>query len=425
MLRRLQSLAITIYLCSMLVAWVIPVRSEVLPSISDSVLASGENAVDSTKKPDSPAKTQVKKEEDPEVTLGRENAEQNDKTVKLVTTPALVDRVNKIGQKIAVFANELDVPALWGDPNHKVFKYSFKVVDDKDVNAYSLPGGFIYVHTGLLDFVHSDDELAGVLAHEVAHAAHHHMLKLIKENNKMQPGLVAIIVALLASKSSTNDMGNWLTAAQLYIQAKISNYGVEAEKDADNAGAIYMMKAGYNPVGLLTFMERLARKDVLSPEREMGIYRTHPPSNERVAALLAELKSMDIPLERRKVDPQTRAEYASVSLNGANLTEIKMSGTLVARLAGVDVQNVENRGKLICDRLNESFDNDLMLSDLRINSRRTGVMARGKLLFEFTRADADSQQQTTEQLARGTLEAIKAILWQERFNRAPSTAKSN
>src|SRR5262249_439382 len=111
--------------------------------------------------------------EDPEVKVGRDSAAETEKEVKFITEPAIVERVNRIGQEIAAIANSTEIPATWGDPKVKKFNYSFRVVDDKDVNAFSLPGGFIYVNKGLLDYVHSDDELAGVLAHEVAHAAHH------------------------------------------------------------------------------------------------------------------------------------------------------------------------------------------------------------------------------------------------------------
>src|SRR5258706_8226318 len=139
-------------------------------------------------------------EEDPEVKLGRENAKANDEApgMKLITDAKLLDRVNKIGQELAAVANVEKVTALWGSSDVKKFAYTFKIVDDKDVNAYSLPGGFIYVNKGTLDYVHSDDELAGVLAHEIAHASHHHMMKLIREQNKMQPlTLLALLAAVL------------------------------------------------------------------------------------------------------------------------------------------------------------------------------------------------------------------------------------
>ena len=109
--------------------------------------------------------------DDGEVKLGRMNAEENDRQVKLITDSKILERVNRIGGELARIANNYPIPATWGSSQLKPFKYTFKVVDDKDVNAYSLPGGFIYVHKGLIDAVRSDDELAGVLAHEIAHAA--------------------------------------------------------------------------------------------------------------------------------------------------------------------------------------------------------------------------------------------------------------
>src|SRR5437016_3439628 len=173
--------------------------------------------------------------EDSEVKLGRENAKANDEQpgIKFITDAALLDRVNKIGQEIAAVANVEKFPALWGSADVKKFNYTFKIVDDKDVNAYSLPGGFIYVNKGTLDYVHSDDELAGVLAHEIAHAAHHHMMKLIKEQNKMQPFLPLILLAAILAKGQSANLGALAMAGQLYMVAKLNSYGVEAEKDAD------------------------------------------------------------------------------------------------------------------------------------------------------------------------------------------------
>src|SRR5437016_6445578 len=137
--------------------------------------------------------------EDPEVKLGRENAVTNDKEVKLVADAKLLERVNRIGQEVAAVANTTAVTAIWGSPELKKFPYSFKIVDDKDVNAYSLPGGFIYINKGLLDAVRSDDELAGVLAHEIGHDVHHHMVKLIKESNKLDKILTPLTLLAIGA----------------------------------------------------------------------------------------------------------------------------------------------------------------------------------------------------------------------------------
>ena len=142
--------------------------------------------------PPKPAPIPTAKPDDAEVRLGRDNADEHDKQSKLITDPAQLDRVRRIGNEIAAIANKEVIPAYWGHAQMKQFQYVFKIVDDKDVNAYCMPGGFVYVCKGLLDKVRSDDELAGVLAHEISHAAHHHILKLLKEQSKIQKATLPI-----------------------------------------------------------------------------------------------------------------------------------------------------------------------------------------------------------------------------------------
>ena len=251
--------------------------------------------------------------EDNEIRIGRENAEENDKQVKLVTDAAMVERVNRIGKEIAEAANKYAIPAKWGSSQLKQFQYTFKIVDDKDVNAYSLPGGFIYVNKGLLNYVRSDDELAGVLAHEVSHAAHHHMVKLMREQNKIQNILLPAVIAILAaSKSGANDAAHLLIASQLYLVAKINTYGVEAEKDADRTGLTLLTHTKYNPVGLYSFMLRMAVDERNHTYGELGIYQTHPPGKERAEAAKQFLEDQVIPLRLSDVDPTLLASVSPV-----------------------------------------------------------------------------------------------------------------
>ncbi len=360
--------------------------------------------------------------EDPEVKLGRENADEAAKELKLVTDPAVVDRVNRIGQEIAAVANSLEVQALWGSSTLKKFDYTFKVVDDKDVNAFSLPGGFIYVNRGTLDFAQSDDELAGVLAHEVAHASHHHMMKLIKEQEKLQQKLILpmVVAAIVASRGGGGDgLANVLTAGQLYMVAKLNTYGVEAEKDADQSAVHYLSKTKYKPVGLLTFMERLAQQEVLRPQVELGIYRTHPPSPERARALQAEMEDLGLSLNRRDVDGSIAASVSSTTLNGVSVAEVRMSKSLVARLAASDGATAEDRGKLLAQRLNGLFDAGLEMYEIKLSNDKSRVIARGQTVVAFTAADAEPQRQSVEALASASLEVIRNLIWQDRVNRLP------
>lgn len=358
---------------------------------------------------------------DPEVKLGRENADANNKTVKLITDPAIVNRVRAIGFRLACVANKLSVPALYGDSTLKVFPYTYNVVDDSDVNAYSLPGGFIYVDSGLLKFVKSDDELAGVLAHETAHAAHHHMIHLLKEQNKMQPALAALLVGLITAKSSASDLSNWLMASQLYLTAKMNSYSVRAEEDADHTAVYYMRAAGFNPVGILTFMERLARQEITQPQVQWGIYRTHPPSTARAEALINELNQLHIPIDRRAVDPSLRADTVMTTVNKAPAAEVQMYGTTIATLANDGSETAQARADKICNTLNELFDQGLLMSDVHASSDHTGVIARNELLITFNAEDAKLQNSTIQKLTDNAVNALRTVIWQDKFHQMTFT----
>jgi beta-barrel assembly-enhancing protease len=357
--------------------------------------------------------------EDPEVKLGRENAAENDKEVKLITEPAIVERVNRIGQEIAAVANTLEIPAHWGSSELKKFNYTFKVVDDKDVNAYSLPGGFIYVHKGLLDYVRSDDELAGVLAHEVAHASHHHMKKLLHEQSKMQvPVLAAILAGTALSKGTGSDSATKLAlAGQLYMTAKLNSYGIEAEKDADQTGVRYLTKTKYNPVGLLTFMERLALDEQQRPDRQLGIFQTHPASPDRAKSAIHELGNLKVPINRSVVDPTRRAIMHMVTVNGSPAAEVKMFKTVVARMVAANDTPAEERGKALADTLNRLFDQGVQMFDLRLSADKSKVFLRNQTVVVITADDAAAQKTTVAQLGQSAYEALRALLWQDQFSR--------
>ncbi len=359
--------------------------------------------------------------EDSEVKVGREGAAETDKDTKFITDAAVVGRVNRIGQELAAIANATEIPATWGDSRVKKFNYTFKVVDDKDVNAFSLPGGFIYVNKGLLDYVHSDDELAGVLAHEIAHAAHHHMVKLIREQNKIQNVFLPLLVAAaVGSKGNGNTIGNAMVAGQLYMTAKLNGYGVEAEKDADYSGLVYLTKTKYSPVGLLTFMERLASDEQRGPDRVMGIYRTHPPSPERAKSALDHLNDLKIAVNRRDADPNMRASVKMTRLNDAPIAEVKMYKKIVARLVEAEGLSAEDRGKKLAKDLDQLFDQGLKMYEVRITPDKTKIIARFQTLITYTQSDASLQGKPVATLTQETLEAIKTLLWQEQVNK-PST----
>ena len=348
--------------------------------------------------------------EDNEVRIGRENAEENDKHVTLVTDAKLVERVNRVGQEIATIANTIPVPAKWGSSQLKKFNYSFKIVDDKDVNAYSLPGGFIYVNKGLLDYVHSDDELAGVLAHEVTHALHHHMVKLQREQNKIQNVLIPALAAILiATKAQTNDIGNAVNGAYLYMTAKSNTYGVKAEEDADHGAIMLLTHTHYNPAGLYSFMLRLAVDERNRTDGDLGIFRTHPPGNERAASAKELLEELKLPIHLSEVDPNLLITITIFKGIGSkpDMAELKWHGVTLCHIYPADSQTAEQRAQKVAKGFNALIDNSLQPYEVRASRDQTKVLARSVVVL--TEADAVAQDKTIAALAKEVSDAVMQV----------------
>lgn len=188
--------------------------------------------------------------------------------------PLLQRWVNRIGERLARNAQRSDVT------------YTFNVVDSEEVNAFSLPGGYVFVDAGLLNFVHSDDELAAVLGHEIGHVEKRHIVKL---NNDIKIAQIAVELArvLLPATSRFGDL-----AAELALY-KISRID---EMQADQLGLRLMTKAGYDPDGMTAFLGRLGE---LHPQHKslFGKYfETHPALPDRVKHL-AGYPELDRPAE--------------------------------------------------------------------------------------------------------------------------------
>lgn len=313
-----------------------------------------------------------------DVELGKKYADEVEKQLKLSEDAALIERVNRIGQEIAQISRQYHVVATYGDKRHNVFDYTFKVVVDKDVNAFSIPGGFIYVNTGLLDFVQSDDELAAVLAHEVAHAANRHLVTMSRQQERTQLFTLPVVIAALLA-GSVRDANLALIGQDLLLTALTSGWSQEAEMDADRAGAYYLLHSKYSPVGLLTFMERLAFREKTSPQFDWGIMRTHPPSRLRAERLKALFNQEGIPIQRSKVTTDFRVSYQT---RGDQVVLMLGEDDLFS-LGGPDA---EERAKTLVQPLNEFFDSVPQVFEVSANGDR--IVARGKTLVRFEESDA-------------------------------------
>ena len=351
---------------------------------------------------------------DRETKMGKQGTVNVEKDIKLITDPVLLDRVNKIGQAIAAVANADQVNASYGSSKVCKFEYKFKIVDDKSINAFSLPGGIVYVNKGLLDYVQSDHELAGVLAHEIAHASHHHLVYLMKEENRMDSQIALMMAIGILGKINSTDLGNLLLGAQFVRIAKTSGYGQKAENDADATAVYYTNKAGYKPVGMLTFMERLAVDHANSPQVDFGILQTHPAPRDRCRAIIAELKSLNVSINRRAVTNKLKIATEKTVINDQTVTKVVIDGNVLFEPASIDGKIVSvDRANAIATKLNQLLDAEPVLRDITLSADKKSVLVRGEPVIAVTEQDCRLQGKLAVEIAGDAEKVLKRAVWQD------------
>ncbi len=193
---------------------------------------------------------------------------------QLVEDPLITEYVNEIGHRVAAYANDGD------------HKFTFFVVNDPAINAFALPGGFIGVHTGLLEATRSEDELAGVLAHEIAHVTQRHIARAVHANQRQSLLSTAImlgaIVAGAAGAGGDAMQGAIAVAQGTQAQAQI-NFTRSNEYEADRIGIAALSDAGFDPQGMASFFEVISRASGSGEYRLPEFLSTHPVSSDRIA----------------------------------------------------------------------------------------------------------------------------------------------
>jgi len=206
---------------------------------------------------------------DREIALGASIAKAIEEEYELVDDPLVQERIQRVGQRIAAVCDRKDI------------EYSFKVIDNDEVNAISLPGGYVYCFQGLLDKIENDDQLAAVLAHEVAHIVAKHSIKKLQA--AMGYSFLSILIAQSA-KSSQVSRGVNAAIAQLFL-----GYSRQDELLADKLGARYIKLAGYNPHAMIDFLKKLDEENKRKPLGRRSYFRTHPYVPDRIRVVKQEL----------------------------------------------------------------------------------------------------------------------------------------
>jgi beta-barrel assembly-enhancing protease len=238
-----------------------------------------------------------------EIRMGKSYAMQLEKSVKFVSDPVVVEYVNRIAQNL-VKNSDAKVP------------FTIKVIDSDEVNAMALPGGFMYVNSGLILTADDEAEMAGVIAHEISHVAAHHAVREQTRMNYAQLGTIPLIF-----------IGGWTgygiyEAAQIGIPLTFLQFSRGFESQADFLGVQYMYRAGYDPQAFVTIFEKLENLEKTKPHLISKAFSTHPQTPDRIEATQKEIATLLPP----------RAEYVVTT---SEFDDVK------ARLA-----RIENKRKL-------------------------------------------------------------------------------
>ncbi|MBI4515652.1 MAG: M48 family metalloprotease [Deltaproteobacteria bacterium] len=204
--------------------------------------------------------------------LGRKFALQAQAQLPLLTDVDVVSYINRMGQRI--------VAKLDGNP----FDYRFFVVRDPKINAFAVPGGYIYFHSGLLVRAVTDDEVAGVMSHEIAHVHAHHLARQQEATKFMNyAALLGLVLSMVQPAIGAGAM-----AASAAAQLK---YRREFEQEADYLGAGYMQTGGYDSQGMLDFFKTMADEQRITPTFAPPYLLSHPLTDERLNHLEAVLRT--------------------------------------------------------------------------------------------------------------------------------------
>ncbi len=201
-----------------------------------------------------------------EIALGKQFADEIERQAKIVRDPIVAEYVNRLGQNLARHSDSK-------------FPFTFKVIESPEINAFALPGGFCFVNTGLLLEAETEAEVAGVLAHEIAHVAARHGTRQASRGTLANLATIPLIIAT----------GGWTgyaisQAAGVAIPVAFLQFSRAFEREADLLGIQYLWAAGYDPTGFVDLFEKLASMQKTRPSALAGIFTSHPMTDDRIEA---------------------------------------------------------------------------------------------------------------------------------------------
>jgi predicted Zn-dependent protease len=212
---------------------------------------------------------------DTDIKIGKQYAMMVEQNAKMIQDPVITEYVNRIGQNL-VRNSDAKVP------------FTIKVIDSDEINAFALPGGFFYVNSGLILAADEEAELAGVMAHEIAHVAARHATREMTRANYAQIATTPLMFVITSwgVYEATN------IALGLAMPMAFMKFSRTFESEADYLGLEYMYKAGYDPQAFVSFFEKIQAREKQKPGTLSKAFASHPPTPDRIAKSQAEIKDL-------------------------------------------------------------------------------------------------------------------------------------
>ena len=207
--------------------------------------------------------------------IGSADAASIDSQVPIVHDTAITQFVTRLGQSLTSHSDRPDID------------WRFTVVNVWPVNAFALPGGYVYVTRGLIEQSDRLDELAGVMGHELAHVVRRHTAQQIQEGHKQDAGLV-----LLCTLTGLCRTLGGAIAVRVGAEAQTAHYSQRHEAEADSVGVIITRRAGIDPEGLPRFLETVLAQRATQPTPLEAFFASHPTDESRIAALRKEIAAL-------------------------------------------------------------------------------------------------------------------------------------
>ncbi len=327
--------------------------------------------------------------------IGQKMADRIEKKYGVIEDEEKLDKVKFIGKHLQDISGYPEI------------NYQFHIIDREGPNAYAFPGGFIFLTPELFEYIHSDDELAAVIAHEMGHVIHQHSIKQMQDNRKMK--IVELVAILLTGDPAIGLLGELTTITLL------NSYRREYEEEADLTALELLIKSPvYYPVALLTYFERVNSEYLLKPDRNLGIFQTHPDVQERIKKVKQYLRDNGIEVDRRLTTNYLWVDGEVRKQGNIQVARILLNEEEILSFSGSEEESLYRKMMEVKSKLDRSLTIDLEPYEIVLytDGEKSTLRIGSEKIISLSREEIDFLNVPAAEVLQQAKEKISRIFWQ-------------